>query len=94
MPTRAEIIAARATAGAAYLAAAEAYRAAWVELHGYDLAVSNGNVAGNAAANGFGPFPGLAGHNEFLRDRIAIEGDITGAARARGAQIVASWSGS
>ncbi len=61
-----DIKAERAAAGAAYQAAAEAYFAAWTELHAYDLAMQNGNVGGVTASVGrFNQEPTAVDHPDF-----------------------------
>lgn len=62
----AEMIAARAEAGAAYAAAAEAYLAAWVELSALDDALANGNVGCRHDLATFNELPTVLAHAEFL----------------------------
>ena len=79
----------RATAGAAYAAAAAAYVAAWVELKAHDEVVQNANVGGGQQL-GFGEQPELAGHAEYLRNRPAVLGDLPAKVNTRLLQILAS----
>ncbi len=81
----------RATAGAAYAAAAAAYIAAYVELQAYDMTVANVS-GGDASQLGFGKPPEVAGHSTFLRDIPALTNRVAVAdlAMARHRQLLAS----
>jgi hypothetical protein len=72
------IAADRATAGAAYLAAATAYVDAWVTLNGYDLATG---FTGSFA------IPDVIMHGEFLRDRPAVLRDPVSRSQALNATL-------
>jgi hypothetical protein len=81
MKTLSEVQADRVAAGAAYVAAAQAYIDAWVELHAHDLALSS-RTNDNS---GFGPLQWPGGHAKFLRD--PLHGDAHERARARSVEI-------
>lgn len=89
MTTITEIKAARAIAGAAYAAAAQAYQDAWIELHGYDQALCNAALA-QPRPLGFAGIPQPLPHGEYLRQ--SIHGGLVDRAKARAAEIVASFA--
>lgn len=91
--TKTELIEQRATAGAAYAAAAAAYVEAWVALHALDTVATNGNVgAVSVSQAGGGAQPQLAGHPEFLRNIAEVLRDPAGRARSMAAAMLDSLS--
>ena len=72
MKTIEQVKSEREAAGAAYTAAVAAYLDAWVELHAYDLALSNGNY-GDPTLNiqSFREMPEVLSHSEFPTARVA-----------------------
>lgn len=89
MATITEIKAARALAGAAYAAAAQAYADAWVELHGYDQALCNAALT-QPRPLGFAGAPQPLPHGEYLPK--FIHGGLIDRAKTRAAQIIASFA--
>lgn len=89
MATITEIKAARAVAGAAYAAAAQAYLNAWAELHGYDQALCNALLR-QPQPLGFAGSPEAQPHGEFLTR--FIHGGLVDRAKTRAAEIVASYA--
>lgn len=68
MATLSELKSMQAEAGAAFVAATEAYRSAWAELHALDLALANGNVGGGDAGT-FNRQPELLTHPVYYPTR-------------------------
>jgi hypothetical protein len=97
MATRAELVTARAAAGAAYAAAAQAYVDAWVELAAHDGAVGNNNIRGVSPGSKFNAQPEVLMHPEFLpaaaRDAMVSPGATGLAAGPRAEAIIRSWDG-
>ena len=80
----------RAKAGAAYAAAAEAYVAAWIELHAHDMALAN--RTGDHRSFGGGPAVAAA-HPQFLPDVGQINADPGGRSAERCAAISQDLTG-
>ncbi len=85
--TIADLKTARATAGAAYAAAAQAYLDAYAELAAYDMALSNRNLAQGHQPS-FGSAPTVPPHGEFLRD--SIHGSLVERITARHLELLKS----
>jgi len=69
MATLSELKTTQAQAGADYARAAEAYRAAWAELHSLDLALANSNVGGDSHAPTFNRQPDILLHPVYYPNR-------------------------
>jgi len=96
MATTAQIIAARAAAGADYAAKAQAFLDAWVELASYDGAVQA--TGGPKNGTTFNDRPAVLLHADFLsqaaRDAMVSPNTLSPAVNTRTAAIIATWSGS
>ncbi len=90
MATIDDLIDGRAAAGAAYSAAAQAYLAAWVELHAYDMAVGNAAFA-QGEQNGFNELPVVLLHPAFLHGSFGGTA-LVDAANARNVALIRSVS--
>lgn len=94
--TLAQMIAARAEAGAAYAAAAEAYLSTWVELSALDDALANGNVGGRRDLATFNELPTVLAHAEFLpldaRRALTSPNVIVPARDARREQLIKGFA--
>lgn len=82
MTTRTQMLADRATAGAAYATAAAAYLDAFVELHAYDLTLG-GSV--RLMTGGFPELQPPTPHSVFLTQRL--DGSVGDRVAARIAQL-------
>lgn len=90
MATLSELKTMQAEAGAAYAAAAEAYRAAWAELHALDLTLANGNVEGDNAGPTFNRHPEVLTHPVYYPTRCDALTDK--AWRARHDQLLRQYT--
>lgn len=89
MATAATHIANRATAGAAYAAAAQALVDTYIELAAYDMVLANRTVTGQVVP-GFGEQPHIPGHGAYLRNIPAFATNIADRIRARHEVLLAS----
>lgn len=96
MPTSAQIQTSRATAGATYASAAQAFVDAWVALAAYDNAVEA--TGGSKPQPHFTDLPAVLVHPTYLsrvaRDAMTSPNTVVPARDSQTATIIASWSGS
>jgi hypothetical protein len=92
--TKTQLIAARAAAGAAYVAAAQAYISAYVSLASYDITCTNQSIGVPIVGSGFPMLPTVLQHSEFLRDlALAYNGRPQDSAMAAAVAIIPTISG-